>query len=187
VIFCEGRNTEPSYFHALKRIYSNALIKVETIGGAGVPYTLATAAVKRANSRRERRSSFEERDQIWAVFDRDDHPRFADAVTKCQAKGVGVARSNPCFEVWLILHKEDYDKPDGRHGAQARFRVLCPDYELNGAKVPPLLVEQVEKAERRAEIQLSRRAEERKPYGQPSTTVGRLTRAIREAALEAAS
>ena len=167
--------------------------RVTTIGGVGVPYTVASAAVKKARSlglaRRSRKAqnSFEEGDQVWAVFDRDDHPRHDEAVLLCDQAGIGVARSNPCFEVWLILHEQDYNKPDGRRSVQIHFQKLRPEYDPRRAKMPNCaeIVERVEAAEKRSEAQLARRVAEGSPYGPPSTTVGKLTRAIRSAALEA--
>ena len=136
-------------------------------------------------SRRSRKALnyFEKGDEVWAVFDRDEHPRFNEAVTLCEQAGVRVGRSNPCFEVWLILHIEDFDRPDDRHAVQAHLAKLRPEYDQRGAKTPDCadLVAQVDKAEQRAETQLNRRENEGNPYGRPSTTVGRLIRAIREA------
>lgn len=193
IIYCEGKNTEPAYFAALRRTCTNALIEVETIGVGGVPLTLAELAVERSRSlglsRRSRKalSFFEEGDQVWAVFDRDTHPNYNEAVTFCVQAGVGVARSNPCFELWLILHEEDYNKSNGSKAVQAHLKKLRPEYDPKGAKTPDCadLVERVEKAEDRAEKQLIRRKEEGTPFGPPSTTVGHLTRAIRDAALAA--
>lgn len=190
ILFCEGEKTEPTYFSALNRAYSNTLIKVEITGAAGVPYTLAGLAAECARSlglgstRKKVLNSFEKGDQVWAVFDRDEHPRFNEAVDLCRRKGVGIARSDPCFELWLVLHEEDFDKPGDRHAVQAHLRALRPEYRRDGAKTPDCadLVKRVEEAEKRAEKQLARREAERTPFGPPSTTVGQLTRAIREAA-----
>lgn len=190
VLVCEGKNTEPAYFAALSRVWSSALIEVKTIAAVGVPYTVACSAVDWAQSlglaarSRKALDSFEEGDEVWAVFDRDEHPRFDEAVALCQEQGVGVARSNPCFELWLIMHDEDFDKPDGRHAVQAHLQKLRPEYDKKGPKKPDssALVAKVEEAEARAKAQLLRRAKERSPYGRPSTTVGHLTQAIREAA-----
>jgi hypothetical protein len=137
--------------------------------------------------RRKALDSFEEDDEVWAVFDRDEHPRFNEAVMLCQQAGVGIARSNPCFEIWLILHEEDCDRPDDRHAVQAHLQMLRPEYDRRGAKTPDCadLVTRVEAAELRAEAQLNRRENEGDPYSAPSTTVGRLTRAIRDAAQRA--
>ena len=184
VLFCEGRNTEPAYFEAIKRACRNALISVETHGGAGVPRTIAEKAAEEAGkNRRRKKDSFEEGDQVWAVFDRDEHPRFDEAVRLCKASGVHIARSNPCFELWLILHERDYDRPQNRRDMQRELRRLRPEYEIDGDKTPDCAdpVTRVEEAERRGEAQLLKREQGGDPYGNPSTTVGRLTREIREA------
>ena len=146
--------------------------------------TVAQQAVDMAAPRRRgHRDSFEEGDQVWAVFDRDEHPRFNEAVDLCAQKGVGVARSDPCFELWLILHECDYNQACTRFDVQNEFASRRPEYDRDGAKTPDCadLVQRVEEAERRAEAQLQRRVAEGDPHGNPSTTVGRLTRAIREA------
>jgi len=195
IVYCEGENTEPAYLGALRRACADALIEIETIGAVGVPQTVARQATERVRAeglgRRRGRplSSFEEGDQVWAVFDRDDHEGFQEAVNRCEQAGVFVGRSNPCFELWLILHEQEYDKPDGRDAVQAHLQRLRPEYDRRRRKLPDCtaLIALVEAAEARAESQLERREEERAPYGRPSTTVGRLTRAIREAADRARS
>ncbi len=186
VLFCEGRNTEPAYFDAIKHACSSTLIAMEIVPATGVPLTIAERAAEEAGAHKRRRGkkdSFEEGDQVWAVFDRDEHPRFAEAVALCERRGVGVARSDPCFELWLILHERDYDPSCDRHDAQRELKRLRPEYDRDGAKTPDCddMVKRVEEAERRAEAQLHHRQRERAPYGNPSTTVGRLTRAIRDA------
>ena len=186
VLFCEGARTEPAYFDAIKRGCASTLIAVEIVGAAGVPMTIAERAVEEANirgRRRRKRDSFEEDDEIWAVFDRDRHPHFKDAVTRCERHGVGVARSDPCFELWLILHERDYDRPCDRREAQRELERLRPEYAGSGSKTPDCadMVRRVEEAEKRAEAQLHLREEEDAPFGNPSTTVFRLTRAIRDA------
>jgi hypothetical protein len=185
IIFSEGRNTEPAYFHALAIAYRDTLIHLEIQRGVGVPYTIAERAAERARQvRRSHRNSYEEHDEIWAVFDRDTHPRIDDAVALCVRNRVGVARSNPCFELWLILHEADYDKPDDSRFAQALLCRLRPEYDPSSTKLPNCseLIARIEVAENRAEAQLARREAEGEPYGRPSTTVFCLTRAIRAAA-----
>jgi RloB-like protein len=194
-VFCEGRNTEPAYFHSLQRTVADALIELAIVPAVGVPYALAERATAHARAlgitgrARRKRDSYEEKDEVWAVFDRDDHPRYDEAVALCDHCHVGVARSNPCFEVWLILHESDFDKPDGRHAVQAHLCGLRPEYQPTGRKMPDCadLITHIEAAERRAEIQLKRRDEEGAAFGRPSTTVFQLTRAIREAAAAARS
>ena len=192
-VFCEGDKTEPAYFAAVKTAHANALIEVNSIPGVGVPKTIAAAAAESARSlglspgSRKPQNSFEEGDEVWAVFDRDQHPDFETAIDRCRRAGVRVGRSNPCFEVWLILHETEYDKPDDGKAVQSYLAQLRPEYDKHGAKIPDCndLVTRVEIAEDRAGKQLERREAEGAPYGRPSTTAGRLTRAIRDAAAKA--
>ena len=181
ILFCEGKNTEPAYFDAVKRACVSALIDVEVVPAVGVPYTIAESAGERARSdglarnSRRKMNSFEENDQVWAVFDRDQHPRFNDAVALCEQAGVHVARSNPCFELWLILHEQDYDRYETRRDMQKILGRIRPEYARDRGKVPDCNdpVTRVEQAEQRAEAQLARREHSGLPFGNPSTTVGR--------------
>ena len=164
-----------------------ALIEIQIESAVGVPLTIAQKAIERSQkfsaSRKVRktRNSFEEHDQTWAVFDRDDHPRFDEAVRLCEQHGVNVARSNPCFEVWLILHHEDFNKPLDRYKVQRHFQTLHPKYDCDGGKEvdASAILQHIAKAERLAQRQLKQRAKEGDPFGRPSTTVHLLTMAIR--------
>lgn len=156
----------------------------------GVPRTVADRAIEHAKTlRRHRRrasqgmSSYEENDEVWAVMDRDDHPQFETAVAMCQARRINVARSNPCFELWLVLHLDDHDKPVTSSDIQARLHQLLPQYHHDQSPNPSFesLLENVPKAEQRAARQLRARTAEQMPFGNPSSTVGGLTRAIRKA------
>lgn len=189
ILFCEGKNTERVYFEAIRRICSSTLIKVEIFAEGNVPYTLAEKAVERARKEglvpksHRKKNSFEENDEIWVVFDRDEHPRFEEAIAHCKNHGIKIGRSNPCFEVWLILHIEDYDKIQPRNQVQALLSKLRPEYNKSGAKKVDCdeLVTHVVKAEERASKQLDLRKKQGVNFGNPSTTVGQLTRAIRKA------
>ena len=144
----------------------------------------ATERVLEERKTKRSRDSFEKRDQVWAVFDRDSHPHFERALDLCAQHKVQVARSNPCFEVWLILHEREFDRPDGRHAVQRHLKALRPEYDPDKHKSCDCdhLVKSVEDAEARAARQLDLRHREGVPFGPPSTTVGHLTAAIRSAA-----
>lgn len=40
----------------------------------------------------------------WIVFDRDQVKEFDSIIATAEKKGVGVAWSNPCFEIWLYAY-----------------------------------------------------------------------------------
>lgn len=184
-LFCEGKNTEPEYFDALRRLCSGALIEIRIEAAAGVPQTIARKAAAEAKAlRKARKDSYEEGDEVWAVFDRDEHPNFEDAISICHNANVSIARSNPCFELWLVLHFQDYDSPAGRHKLQKYLKTLCPEYKPKGKKTvnSASMILAIEDAEARAARQLAAREAAGEPFGEPSTTVGKLTSAIRAAA-----
>jgi hypothetical protein len=59
------------------------------------------------------RIAIDEDDERWMVLDTDHFIRgrhlrsFRAALKSAQAKGVNVALSRPCFELWLLLHHAD--------------------------------------------------------------------------------
>ena len=75
-VICEGKVTEPDYFLSLAQ-HCGALIDVQLIveRGAGVPKSIVDKAIALV-PRNRARNSFEEKDQIWVVFDRDEHPNI---------------------------------------------------------------------------------------------------------------
>lgn len=46
------------------------------------------------------------------VIDRDkwEIKMLSEIQSKCKQKGIGLCISNPCFEIWLILHYKDLTK-----------------------------------------------------------------------------
>ena len=106
VIFCEGEASEPDYIAAVKRlphVQRNVAVNIEIAPGRGVPLTLVERAVAR-------RSGDPEVDECWCVFDVEwprHHPNLEKALQLADAHGVRVAVSNPCFELWLLLHFQD--------------------------------------------------------------------------------
>lgn len=186
IIYSEGKNTEPHYFRTVGRVLLGALIDLEIIDAAGVPMTIAEAACKRAAILKRghgRKSSFEEGDQVWAVFDRDEHPKVAQALERCRTGNVGIAYSNPCFELWLILHFNNFDRPDDHHQVQAALAGVCKEYDPDASKSADFtkFMLTLEEAEERAAKQLERREAEGLPIRRPFTTVFRLTREMRNA------
>jgi hypothetical protein len=111
-IFCEGHRTEPEYFLALKRDprvreLAAVELRVEASNHKSSPMSL----VRRAVAARERNTREEgEIDSFWCIFDVEwptNHPDLHRALTTASANNVEVAVSNPCFELWLLLHFTD--------------------------------------------------------------------------------
>ncbi len=187
VIFCEGANTEPAYLHAYKDTLTRVLLKLKIEGGAGGPKTLAEKAIRfkkglRTSSGRGASSSFEKDDRVWVVFDRDEHLKVKETFDNCQGARVGVAYSNPCFELWLTFHYEDFDKPIDRHKIQSHFETLCSSYSVKTGKNPDCneFIGRVSDAEKRASKTRQRRKDEGAELDAPFTNFDLLTNAMRD-------
>lgn len=186
VIVCEGANTEPNYFEECAKYYGAGTVRLRLITAAGVPLTLVKCAIhereKLLDQRRRSKDSFDSCFRVWAVFDRDQHPFVAESLALARYYGIDVAFSNPCFELWPILHLEDFGAQKGRHELQAHLKNLMPSYDhQNGALIDfALLKGNFVEAYKRALRHSAARDAENCAFGNPSTTVGTLVRKIIE-------
>lgn len=69
--------------------------------------------VKKLLQKAKREYRFKDTDEFWLIIDRDDwesihNHNFDSLIRDCQAENnFYLAMSNPCFELWLILHLKD--------------------------------------------------------------------------------
>jgi RloB-like protein len=185
-VFSEGRNSEPVYLKAFARARGGGLVSVRIHPAGGVPRTLVEQAVeaRRVSLRTNKGNSFAAKDEFWAAFDRDEHPNIAEARELAAARGIGVAYSNPCFEVWLLLHCIDVvvDAPLERHQAQKLLDEHVPSYSSKGGKTIKYeeIADRYEEACERAKVLRARREEEGDALGNPYTDFDQLTETIRK-------
>ncbi|WP_351019617.1 RloB family protein [Shewanella sp. AC91-MNA-CIBAN-0169] len=136
--FCEGLNTEPKFIEDFIRENSNGLVTVITIGAAGSPFKIVSTAVTKKKELDEiaklSMDSLDEKFEVWAVFDKDEHPKIPEAFQKAEANNVYIAYSNPCFEIWPILHFKNQTAPIHRHQLQSDLGKLIPNYKKKGSK-----------------------------------------------------
>lgn len=180
VIACEGKVTEPDYFEKCIRYYGAGLVRLRVLNTTGVPVTVVRAAIAERALLQEkaRRTPAHERVpfSVWAVFDRDEHNVEA-AFDLAKANKIGLAFSNPCFEIWPLLHLNlGYGSQEGRHQVQRRLSTLMPGYhhQTNARVDFDLLKDNVDGAILRAAHLNSAREAEGCSNGCPSTTVGEL-------------
>jgi hypothetical protein len=101
LIVCEGEETEPRYFRAHCRDRRLTAAEVHVCGPGVDPSQVVEYAKRRRDGARRDREPY---DQVWCVFDRDGHTHFEDARERARALKFQVAFSNPCFELWYLLH-----------------------------------------------------------------------------------
>jgi hypothetical protein len=99
LIVCEGKITEPQYLGGVRSTYRLPAVKIE--GAHPDPLELVQSAVKKRDA-----VTVDPYDEVWCVFD-VEYPvgnHVQEAIALAQDEGFFLANSNPCFELWLILH-----------------------------------------------------------------------------------
>lgn len=111
VIATEGKYTERIYFKALAKEYTNPRVHVHILERRENEQNNSSPehVLKQLNDYKGL-YELESDDELWLVIDRD---RWTDAMLSHVAKECAqdyylhVAMSNPCFELWLLLHLVD--------------------------------------------------------------------------------
>lgn len=181
LVVCEGKKTEPLYLKQFQHHVRNPRVHIEPLGIAGVPITVVQTAIElreQADDEAKRQRDENLRwDEVWAVFDVDDHPKVADARQLAVAHGIQLAISNPCFELWALLHFADRRAHIERGKLRAMLQQHVPGYdkELPFAEVHTGYDEAV----RRARELDNAAALANRPGRNPTTGVHLLTETIR--------
>ena len=108
VIVCEGKVTEPRYFNDFTDHHGNSLVTVTTIGGCGVPLCVVERAVREkhalTHTARRSKDSYDQQFDVWAVFDRDAHPKpqVPQAFALAKRHGIRIAFANPCSPTHVL-------------------------------------------------------------------------------------
>lgn len=131
LVLCGGRRTEKGYLEALNQYFCSSSVRFrfdrEKIGLA--PSRLVTRGITQ-------KANFA---QVWCVFDVDNFDRtltkgkqddLTKAVVAARRAGINLAMSNPCFELWLLLHFAEHTAylADARATAR-RLREHVPTYD----------------------------------------------------------
>lgn len=181
LVVCEGKKTEPLYLRQFQHHVRNPRVHVEPLGPAGVPLTVVQTAIERRkqaeDEARRQRDEYLLWDQVWAVFDMDDHPNVAAARQLAMTHDIRLALSNPCFELWAVLHFADQRAhiERGKLRAVLQQHVSGYDKELPFARVHAGYGEAV----RRARELDDAATQAGHPGRNPTTGVHQLTEIIR--------
>ena len=113
IIAAEGTNTEKRYFEDLANEYYTSRIHVEVLerfSTASDPHHILALLDSFCHKYAIRRGY----DELWLVIDVD---RWRDKLlseisTLCSQKNYYMAVSNPCFEIWLLVHLKSLGEYD---------------------------------------------------------------------------
>lgn len=126
-IFCEGIKTEPLYFSSWRtRGMSMQILQVSHTDPVGI--------VRDARKLLEN-YDFEPRagDSAWCVYDVDENEDTAieSALKFAESKKFNVVVSNPCFELWYLLHFQAIYSPTNGANISQLLKKHIPDYQKN--------------------------------------------------------
>lgn len=151
LVFTEGRKTEPIYLTHWHRMFrEHIIVKIDEFHGT--PLSLVEMAVDRrtADLRDAHRGRGDAYTEYWCVFDIDEHPNVDRALELAAASGISVAVSNPCIELWFILHFQEQNAVIDRADAQRKSNDLLKSGKSPTTAALAALVNQYEDARRRA-------------------------------------
>lgn len=178
LIVCEGSKTEPLYFEEIR-----IDMRLPTANIAVSPSDMGTEPIQVVQyacqlfEKGDRHKGIEPRafEQVYAVFDRDDHRTYFDALklseslngklrndSKQAVKFLSIV-SVPSFELWLLLHFEDIRAPLHRDEVMRKLKQHIPGYEKGKRQIFAITRELLDIAKQRA----MRLTTEFSPYDEP--------------------
>jgi len=118
LVLVEGKVTEEAYLLFWKRrLREHVLVDVPDFHGTPMSLVEKAVAMKEAEEKEDRRGRGRMHDEYWCVFDVDVHPYLEEAIALAETNGVRIAVSNPCIELWFLLHFQDQTAYVDRHEA----------------------------------------------------------------------
>lgn len=166
LIVSEGSKTEPLYLGEIRTKYRlhNTNVQVQHSQYGTSPINVVEYAehlfVNGDEAKNIQPRAFE---QVYAVFDRDDHVSYHNALAKAKSLDGKLQNSEkqrvkleaiasvPCFELWLLLHFEDVLAPLHRTMVYQRLRQYLINYNKGQAGYFAQTSQNLADAETRAE------------------------------------
>jgi hypothetical protein len=144
LIVSEGSKTEPNYFDEIRSTLhlhtANVVVRPSELGTA--PFQVVQFAKQLfLEGDRHRRIQPKAFEQVFALFDRDDHESYFNALNTAESLDGKLRNDNkqlirfqavpsvPSFELWLLLHFENIQSPVDRHEVLRRLKKHIPQYE----------------------------------------------------------
>lgn len=183
LVFVEGERTEVDYLTHWWRI-NRSNVTVLIADAHGTPRTLIDLAVdaKRTAERDARRGRGRAFDEVWCVHDVDEHPDVRAIRAIAYANGIHLAISNPCIELWFLLHFESQTAHLERHVAQRRAQGHLKCKKALSSDALALLEDGLPVATERAQALDAKHRGDGSPVGHnPSSRVWEIVDSIRRA------
>lgn len=181
----EDTHAADQYFRALQQngIIDRSRVQIvvlATTAGLSSPGWL----IDRLDEHRSKLDTHLPQDEHWLLPDIDHHrdKELSEVFLRASQKGYRVAASNPCFEVWLLLHETDdlsdvatyADHAQAAAACEAKLRAVLGSYNKRHLDPSRYTAERVAAAEMRSRARDAGSGGERWPAA-AGTHVHRLT------------
>ena len=184
LVLAEGSKTEPQYLALIQPRCKVALVELVLVDERATdPRSLVRRACEiKSEADRERRRTKDPNaalEEVWCVFDVDEHFFLSEARQQARDNDIQLAISNPSFEIWLLLHFQNQTAYVERGDAKYRLSLHLPGYDKTLSSLDPL-EDRFEEARARAQA-LARKHEgdgTEFPHDNPSSEVWRLIESI---------
>lgn len=179
--FVEGRRTEEDYLkHLWRPRREHVILVIDEF--RGTPTALVERAIdtRSAELRDQRKGRGRASDEVWCVFDFDVHPHVPEAIELARRNEINVAASNPCIELWFILHHEEQTAHIERDTAQRRSaQLLGCGKSLTGVALTALDPRYGDAVRRAKQLDRKHAGDGSPPRSNPSTDMRCLAERIR--------
>ena len=126
LIVCEGKQTEPNYFNKFReRLLALKKNRTEDIVIDILPAKHPAAKHVFDDARQKKESITPRYSEVWCVFDKDKNidDLYNQLIAKrAKEESIHIAYSNPCFELWFLLH---FDYCDSQLSGKDCEKKLC--------------------------------------------------------------
>lgn len=180
VVFTEGIKTEIQYLNHWYRLHrASVLVTFGDFHGTPLPLVEHAVDRKRTDHREEQKGRGTAPAETWCIFDTDEHPSIPEALDLATRNGIAVAISNPCLELWFLIHFQDQTAWIHRHAAQsAAGRFLSGGKSLTPGDLAKLQDRHSEARTRAQALTVMHEHNSNPPSENPGSSVWRLVDSI---------
>jgi len=157
LIACEGSKTEPIYFNSIRNDLRSPTLNIIVLPHQSKtdPRSIIERLIEERQQRKDNQQWSKE-DNAWAVFDGDEHiekslANWQSAIERAKSKKINLAITNPCFELWYLIHFQDHFAQITRDSLMNLLKKHIADYDKSMCLYPNPLKLLTEQAIQRAE------------------------------------
>jgi hypothetical protein len=115
IIACEGSKTEPGYFKSIRKELRLGTLNIIVLPHQGKtdPDSIIDQVIEERKKMKRNKGWRQDGDTAWAVFDVDEHiaqspEKWKSTILRAKDKDIKLAITNPCFELWYLIHFQDH-------------------------------------------------------------------------------